>query len=316
MAEYQHRWLALIGWQSGAFKCRPRDRWISWRPREQFPRVAADRQQHPPAAVGPGRSDPQSGHLRDGGQFAAPERRLAGGLRPSAVDDPDGKPVLASPPPPAVPRFRAVPRSSASPPLRFRMWWFQQSRTQTRILGQATPRVLRSFPHPSSPEAPSLTRRYPVSPVLRASPSPRRSRLLLADSRLTAHRRGFPCRHPLPLVHMPSPNSRRNRTVLASLASRPLAQPSPFSRRVRLPHYPFRSLRSILCAEVHKVHTLRPVDSLSRLTRPFGIGVLQSNSCRVGTGARTLRRRVSITALSVAAREHSSAIGHVSSRPP
>ena len=28
-----------IGWQSGAFKCRPRDRWIGWRPREQFPRL-------------------------------------------------------------------------------------------------------------------------------------------------------------------------------------------------------------------------------------------------------------------------------------
>ena len=39
VAEYQKRWLALIGWQSGAFKCRPRDRWIGWRPREQFPRL-------------------------------------------------------------------------------------------------------------------------------------------------------------------------------------------------------------------------------------------------------------------------------------
>ena len=39
VAEYQRRWLVLIGWQSGAFKCRPRDRWIGWRPREQFPRL-------------------------------------------------------------------------------------------------------------------------------------------------------------------------------------------------------------------------------------------------------------------------------------
>ena len=39
VAEYEKRWLALIGWQSGAFKCRPRDRWIGWRPREQFPRL-------------------------------------------------------------------------------------------------------------------------------------------------------------------------------------------------------------------------------------------------------------------------------------
>ena len=39
MAEYQKQWLALIGWQSGAFKCRPRDRWIGWRPQQQFPRL-------------------------------------------------------------------------------------------------------------------------------------------------------------------------------------------------------------------------------------------------------------------------------------
>ena len=37
VAEYERVWLALIGWQSGAFKCGPRDRWIGWRPREQFP---------------------------------------------------------------------------------------------------------------------------------------------------------------------------------------------------------------------------------------------------------------------------------------
>ena len=39
VAEYQGCWLALIGWQSGAFKCRPRDLWIGWRQREQFPRL-------------------------------------------------------------------------------------------------------------------------------------------------------------------------------------------------------------------------------------------------------------------------------------
>jgi predicted transposase YbfD/YdcC len=39
VAEYERVWLALIGWQSGAFKCGPRDRWIGWRPREQFPRL-------------------------------------------------------------------------------------------------------------------------------------------------------------------------------------------------------------------------------------------------------------------------------------
>ena len=39
VVEYERVWLALIGWQSGAFKCRPRDRWIGWRPREQFSRL-------------------------------------------------------------------------------------------------------------------------------------------------------------------------------------------------------------------------------------------------------------------------------------
>ena len=39
VAEYEGCWLALLGWQSGAFKCRPRDRWIGWRQREQFPRL-------------------------------------------------------------------------------------------------------------------------------------------------------------------------------------------------------------------------------------------------------------------------------------
>ena len=48
MAEYQKQWLALIGWQSGAFKCRPRDRWIGWRPQQQFPRL---RLLCPPGAV-------------------------------------------------------------------------------------------------------------------------------------------------------------------------------------------------------------------------------------------------------------------------
>ena len=39
VAEYEGCWLALLGWQSGAFKCRPRDRWIGWRQREQFSRL-------------------------------------------------------------------------------------------------------------------------------------------------------------------------------------------------------------------------------------------------------------------------------------
>ena len=32
-------WLALIGWQSGAFKCAPRDRWVGWHRSVQFRRL-------------------------------------------------------------------------------------------------------------------------------------------------------------------------------------------------------------------------------------------------------------------------------------
>ena len=40
------------------------------------------------------------------------------------------------------------------------------------VLGHATPGVLRAFTHLSSPEVPSLRRRYPASPVVRTSPPP------------------------------------------------------------------------------------------------------------------------------------------------
>ena len=33
------RWLALVGWQAGAFKLRPRDEWIGWLPEQQFRRL-------------------------------------------------------------------------------------------------------------------------------------------------------------------------------------------------------------------------------------------------------------------------------------
>ena len=60
---------------------RPLDRLA---PARAVPAVAADCQQHPPAGVDPTGGDPELGHLGDGGQFAAPQRRLAGDLRPSA----------------------------------------------------------------------------------------------------------------------------------------------------------------------------------------------------------------------------------------
>ena len=83
VAEYEKQWLALIGWQSGAFKCRPRDRWIGWAPAAAVPPLAADCQQHPHAAVSAARGS-QPGLLCHGRQSAAFERRLAGGLRSSA----------------------------------------------------------------------------------------------------------------------------------------------------------------------------------------------------------------------------------------
>ena len=39
VAEYAGQWLALLGWQSGAFKCGPRDRWIGWGKEQQFGRL-------------------------------------------------------------------------------------------------------------------------------------------------------------------------------------------------------------------------------------------------------------------------------------
>ena len=88
---------------------------------------------------------------------------------------------------------------------------------------------------------------------------------------------------------MPPPLPRRNRSVLASLASRPLAA-FPASVTGRLPHHSFRGLLSVHFA-------LRPAWSLSRPRRPFVIGVLRpmslppssaptatgwSDSCRAG----------------------------------
>ena len=36
VAEHEGKWVALAGWQVGAFKCRPRDRWIGWKQKCQF----------------------------------------------------------------------------------------------------------------------------------------------------------------------------------------------------------------------------------------------------------------------------------------
>ncbi len=37
--EWRGQWIGLAGWQSGAFKCRPRDRWVGWKAPIQFQRL-------------------------------------------------------------------------------------------------------------------------------------------------------------------------------------------------------------------------------------------------------------------------------------
>ena len=127
------------------------------------------------------------------------------------------------------------------------------------------------FGHRSSPEAPSLHRHYPASPVLRASPPPCRPSLPLTGSRfgacLTTHRAShiaafFPfhaCQR-----HYPG-GSREVPASLASVFGLPhfsggSAPASPVSRPAR------RSL------------AFRPACSLSRPRRPFATRVLQPMS--------------------------------------
>ena len=110
------------------------------------------------------------------------------------------------------------------------------------------------------PEAPSLGRHCPASTVVRASPPPWPARPCPHGSSVGACHaagrasrvasiplfgwQGFPCcvHSPLPRVLPPLP--RRNRSVLASLASRPLAA-FPVIQAGRLPRYPFRGLLGV-----------------------------------------------------------------------
>ena len=39
VAEWRGQWLALVGWQTGVFQCRPRDRWLGWHKAVQFRRL-------------------------------------------------------------------------------------------------------------------------------------------------------------------------------------------------------------------------------------------------------------------------------------
>jgi len=39
IAEWRGEWLALVGWQTGAFQCRPREQWLGWHKALQFRRL-------------------------------------------------------------------------------------------------------------------------------------------------------------------------------------------------------------------------------------------------------------------------------------
>ena len=129
------------------------------------------------------------------------------------------------------------------------------------------------FGHRSSPEAPSLHRHYPASPVLRASPPPCRPSLPLTGSRfgacLTTHRAShvatfFPfhaCQR-----HYPGGSEE----VPASLAS-----PSVFG----LPHFSGGSAPALpVSRPARRSLAFRPACSLNRLMRPFDTRVLQTIS--------------------------------------
>ena len=103
------------------------------------------------------------------------------------------------------------------------------------------------FGHRSSPEAPSLHRHYPASPVLRASPPPCRPSLPLTGSRfgacLTTHRASH--------VATFFPSMRASVTTPAGpkgCPRRSLPPPSsafPISQVGRPPHCPFRGLLDV-----------------------------------------------------------------------
>ena len=114
------------------------------------------------------------------------------------------------------------------------MRWFQLSRTHNAgVLGTATPGVLRAFPHLSSPEVPSLRRRYPASPVVRTSPPPGPACPLRGSgwclhttaraSRVATSSLSHTCRH-----HYPGGSS----SVPLSLFFPTCRRPSPNLRRV------------------------------------------------------------------------------------
>ena len=166
----------------------------------------------------------------------------APGLFP-AVAAPGGRPVHALPPAPAV-RLALVPAFAS---LRFRMRWFQPSRTQSRGPRRCHSRCPSRFHSPlltcgpfPPPALPGLSGSTDLSATLTGPACP------LRDSGLARahHRRGFPCCFRPPLTCMLSPVPRRSRPVLVSLASRPLTA-FPVTSAGRPPHRLFRGLLGV-----------------------------------------------------------------------
>ena len=129
------------------------------------------------------------------------------------------------------------------------------------------------FGHRSSPEAPSLHRHYPASPVLRASPPPCRPSLPLTGSRfgacLTTHRASHvAASFPFHACQRHYPGGSKG--VPASLAS-----PSVFG----LPHFSGGSAPALpVSRPARRSLAFRPACSLNRLMRPFDTRVLQTIS--------------------------------------
>ncbi len=129
------------------------------------------------------------------------------------------------------------------------------------------------FGHRSSPEAPSLHRHYPASPVLRASPPPCRPSLPLTGSRfgacLTTHRASHvAASFPFHACQRHYPGGSKG--VPASLAS-----PSVFG----LPHFSGGSAPALpVSRPARRSLAFRPACSLNRLMRPFDTRVLQTLS--------------------------------------
>ena len=78
IAEWRGLWIALAGWQSGAFKSRHRDRWIGWTGDLRYRAFAFDREQHPVCGARLQGGISVSRVICDSRDAASSRRRLAG----------------------------------------------------------------------------------------------------------------------------------------------------------------------------------------------------------------------------------------------